>query len=139
MPSNPRYSINKKSLQYRLKGFSLKGTSMGKEKERAKLAHIRAHVAEPYQKEIRRLKENLDAANAKARDLTSKNQSQEKQIQELEEKLAVLQGALARMQQYVKLSDEELEEVKKQIESSIRARKALNETSELFGLLNAII
>lgn len=112
---------------------------MGKEKERAKLAHIRAHVAEPYQKEIRRLKGNLDAANAKARDLTSKNQSQEKQIQELEEKLAVLQGALARMQQYVKLSDEELEEVKKQIESSVRARKALNETNELFGLLNAII
>lgn len=110
-------------------------THMGKAKEKAKIAHIRAHVAEPYQKEIRLLKSRVSSMNEEIQQLRTENHNKGNQIRELTRELQILQRQTELLQGFLKLPPESMSEIRSQIEDDINRRKSMEEAKDLFKAL----
>lgn len=108
---------------------------MGKAKEKAKIAHIRAHVAEPYQKEIRLLKSRVSSMSEEIQQLRTENHNKGNQIQDLTGKLQILQRQTELLRGFLKLPEESIAEIRKQIEDDIKHRKSMEEAKDLFKAL----
>lgn len=105
---------------------------MGKEKNRQKMAHIRAHIAEPYQKRIRDQAIQIDALQKQNIMLTKQNDELAQKLHEAEYQIEKLDEWLERMQEYVNMSDDELQKMKEQLDADTKIRTSLATLMDVF-------
>lgn len=108
---------------------------MNKKEIKSKIAHARQQAEQKSRKEISDLKQLVLALKAENQQLTTQNRVLKEQIHEMEYQLMIDKDWLERMQDYVNLSDDDMQEIRRQIEAGKKGREALDHMTELTQLL----
>lgn len=111
---------------------------MNKKEIKSKIAHARQQAEQKSRKEISDLKQLVLALKAENQQLTSQNHALKEQIHEMEYQLMIDKDWLERMQDYVNLSDDDMQEIRRQIEAGKKGREAIETLSGLTSLFSGL-
>ena len=111
---------------------------MNKKEIKSKIAHARRQAEQKSRKEISDLKQLVLALKAENQQLTSQNRALKEQIHEMEYQLMIDKDWLERMQDYVNLSDDDMQEIRRQIEAGKKEREAIETLSGLTSLFSGL-
>lgn len=111
---------------------------MNQKEIKSKIAHARQQAEQKSRKEISDLKQLVLALKAENQQLTSQNRALKERIHEMEYQLMIDKDWLERMQDYVNLSDDDMQEIRRQIETGKKGREAIETLSGLTSLFSGL-
>lgn len=111
---------------------------MTQKEMKSRIAHARQQAEQKNRKQIADLKQRVAELTAEKNTLSAQNRALQEQIHDMEYQLMIDKDWLERMQDYVNLSDDDMLEIRLQIEAGRKRREAGETLAELADLFSGL-